>query len=324
MPSFPRRAGEHAHAHLADRPASPAPARRVRGAARGAVLVAVLAGTTVFAAHAGAGDQSGVPGGALTGAFDSTTGALIGRGSLEEASRSQERTALAGFATVAVDGKLLTVPAADGTIADALAGAGVELGEDDEVTPGLREPVPDGGSIVVVRVAYEERTERTEVPFAVTEKPDGGLSVGQRDVVTEGRPGIESVLYRVRIVDGEEAGREEVLRTSTEAVDEVVRVGSDPRSIARSLVEARGWGSEQFSCLDSLWTKESNWNPSAQNASSGAYGIPQSLPGSKMGTIAADWRTNPETQIRWGLEYIAGRYGTPCAAWSHSQSVNWY
>jgi hypothetical protein len=85
-----------------------------------------------------------------------------------------------------------------------------------------------------------------------------------------------------------------------------------------------GWGSDQFQCLDNLWTKESGWNYQAENASSGAFGIPQSLPGSKMSSIAGDWATNPATQIAWGLDYIARGYGTPCGAWSHSQSVNWY
>lgn len=85
-----------------------------------------------------------------------------------------------------------------------------------------------------------------------------------------------------------------------------------------------GWGADQFGCLDALWTKESGWNYQATNPSSGAYGIPQSLPGSKMASHGADWRTNPATQIAWGLDYIAGRYGTPCGAWDHSQSVGWY
>ncbi|PSL37781.1 hypothetical protein CLV49_1388 [Labedella gwakjiensis] len=85
-----------------------------------------------------------------------------------------------------------------------------------------------------------------------------------------------------------------------------------------------GWGDDQFSCLSNLWQKESGWSYTAENASSGAYGIPQALPGSKMATIAADWRTNAATQIAWGLSYIDRSYGTPCAAWSHSQSVNWY
>ncbi|MGC5077514.1 transglycosylase SLT domain-containing protein [Agrococcus sp. DT81.2] len=96
------------------------------------------------------------------------------------------------------------------------------------------------------------------------------------------------------------------------------------QAAARQMVLARGWGEDQYSCLYNLWQKESNWNVYAQNRSSGAYGIPQSLPGSKMATAGADWQTNPVTQISWGLGYISGRYGTPCGAWGHSQSVGWY
>ena len=95
-----------------------------------------------------------------------------------------------------------------------------------------------------------------------------------------------------------------------------------PRAIARAQLAERGW-SDQFSCLDSLWQRESHWSVYASNPS-GAYGIPQALPGSKMASAGDDWRTNPATQIRWGLGYIAGRYGTPCGAWHHSQSYGWY
>jgi hypothetical protein len=98
----------------------------------------------------------------------------------------------------------------------------------------------------------------------------------------------------------------------------------DPRSVARLMLADHGWGASQFSCLNSLWNKESRWNYRAQNPSSGAYGIPQALPGTKMASAGSDWRTNPVTQIEWGLDYIADRYGTPCAAWGHSQSVGWY
>jgi hypothetical protein len=85
----------------------------------------------------------------------------------------------------------------------------------------------------------------------------------------------------------------------------------------------RGW-SGQWSCLDSLWSKESGWNVHAYNRSSGAYGIPQALPGGKMASAGSDWRDNPATQIRWGLNYIRSSYGTPCGAWRHSQAHNWY
>jgi hypothetical protein len=97
----------------------------------------------------------------------------------------------------------------------------------------------------------------------------------------------------------------------------------DPRAYAQLLLQARGWG-DQFTCLNLLWNRESGWNYQATNPSSGAYGIPQSLPGSKMASIAPDWRTNPATQIKWGLNYIAQVYGTPCGAWAHSQATGWY
>jgi hypothetical protein len=96
-----------------------------------------------------------------------------------------------------------------------------------------------------------------------------------------------------------------------------------PRDIARSMLAAYGW-SDQFSCLDALWARESGWDHYASNPSSGAYGIPQALPGSKMASAGADWQTNPATQIRWGLGYIRGSYGSPCGAWSHSQATGWY
>ena len=112
------------------------------------------------------------------------------------------------------------------------------------------------------------------------------------------------------------------------AAAEAARVANTPdgaRAQARDVMASTyGWGDDQFQCLDSLWTKESNWRVEASNGSSGATGIPQALPGSKMATIAADWETNARTQVIWGLGYIKGSYGTPCAAWSHSQSMNWY
>ena len=99
---------------------------------------------------------------------------------------------------------------------------------------------------------------------------------------------------------------------------------TDPKQLAIMLMPQYGLSASEFSCLDSLWTRESGWNYRAQNPGSGAYGIPQSLPGSKMGTIAADWATNPETQIRWGLTYITNSYGSACNAWGHSQAYGWY
>ncbi|MGN9807975.1 lytic transglycosylase domain-containing protein [Micromonospora sp. BQ11] len=99
---------------------------------------------------------------------------------------------------------------------------------------------------------------------------------------------------------------------------------SGNREIGCALMLDAGFAIDQFPCLNKLWDKESGWNHKARNNSSGAYGIPQALPGSKMGSVADDWQTNPATQITWGLGYIKGRYDTPCKAWAHSQDVGWY
>lgn len=95
------------------------------------------------------------------------------------------------------------------------------------------------------------------------------------------------------------------------------------QAIAAEMVAARGWSTDDFACLVSLWDRESGWRTTAMNPN-GAYGIPQAYPGSKMASAGADWQTNPATQISWGLGYIAARYGTPCGAWAHSEAVGSY
>lgn len=104
----------------------------------------------------------------------------------------------------------------------------------------------------------------------------------------------------------------------------VKKANESPRQTGRRLASAKGWGGQQFACLDKLWTKESDWTVTADNPTSDAYGIPQALPGSKMASAGAGWRNDAETQIRWGLSYIDDVYGTPCSAWAHSRATNWY
>jgi hypothetical protein len=96
------------------------------------------------------------------------------------------------------------------------------------------------------------------------------------------------------------------------------------RGLGYQLMLDFGFPVEQWPYLDALWHRESGWNHLAENPRSGAYGIPQSLPAGKMAIVGDDWRTNPDTQIRWGLAYIAARYGLPEKAWQHSERVGWY
>ena len=106
---------------------------------------------------------------------------------------------------------------------------------------------------------------------------------------------------------------------------DLARQAEGAKTIAQEIIAAKyTWSPKQFTCLDQLWTKESNWNYKARNRVSGAHGIPQALPATKMEVVGTDWRTNPVTQITWGLKYIKERYNTPCAAWSKFKRSNWY
>jgi hypothetical protein len=106
---------------------------------------------------------------------------------------------------------------------------------------------------------------------------------------------------------------------------EQARTPKGARKIGAEMAKEKyGWGSYQFSCLDILWTKESHWNYKARNKRTGAHGIPQALPATKMEVIGTDWRTNPVTQIQWGLHYIDVRYETPCKALAKFKRSRYY
>jgi hypothetical protein len=111
---------------------------------------------------------------------------------------------------------------------------------------------------------------------------------------------------------------------STAPSPAAVQPSGSPEQTALAMLGSFGWSSSQFSCLVSLWGRESGWNIYASNPSSGAYGIPQALPGSKMASAGGDWQSDAATQIRWGLGYIQQTYGSPCAAWDHSEADGWY
>ena len=115
------------------------------------------------------------------------------------------------------------------------------------------------------------------------------------------------------------------LVSSASASVELARTPDGAREVAKVLMEEKyGWGEKQYACLDGLWTKESRWNYRASNKRTGAHGIPQALPATKMEVIGTDWRTNPVTQISWGLRYIDIRYETPCGAFAKFKRTNWY
>jgi hypothetical protein len=128
---------------------------------------------------------------------------------------------------------------------------------------------------------------------------------------------------RARREREERVAAERARAASSATVGEVADGGS-PQEIAAAMLGDYGWGQGQFGCLVSLWNAESGWNVHAFNQGSGAYGIPQSLPGSKMSSAGPDWMNDAATQIRWGLGYIRARYGSPCAAWDQELRAGWY
>jgi hypothetical protein len=106
---------------------------------------------------------------------------------------------------------------------------------------------------------------------------------------------------------------------------EMARSSVGAKKVAKSIMLSEyAWGADQFNCLNRLWTKESHWNYKARNKRSGAHGIPQALPAIRMESISTDWRTNPVTQIRWGLRYIEARYDSPCGAWAKFKRSRYY
>ncbi|MGH3302225.1 MAG: lytic transglycosylase domain-containing protein [Streptosporangiaceae bacterium] len=162
-----------------------------------------------------------------------------------------------------------------------------------------------------------------------------GMALAQ---VSAGKAGASLEQARQQVIQ-EDAATESFSVTSAPKVSTVPPVGGgtssapfvsapapDPSSaqgIAYSLLGSYGFGTDQWGCLDDLWAQESGWRYNAENAS-GAYGIPQALPGSKMASAGPDWQTDPTTQIKWGLGYIKGQYGTPCNAWGHEEADGWY
>ena len=198
-------------------------------------------------------------------------------------------------------------------------------------------------------VAESERTRLAAEAVAAADAAEAAHEAAEARVIEQ--QGVLDTLYaqlaslRDRTVElerqyriGEQVAQEQAAREAAAAAAAAASNGGDvgapppgvvvdraaAKAYAASRMGAYGWGSDQFRCLDLLWTRESSWRADAYNASSGAYGIPQSLPGSKMASAGADWRTNAATQIDWGLGYIDARYGSPCAAWAHSEAVNWY
>ena len=207
-------------------------------------------------------------------------------------------------------------------------------------------------SLETILGAYTQITEKIveeeeAIPFeTITKDVSNGASSTKNKVLQEGIEGKKKVTYKVKYQNDTEIEKNKISEEIVqEPVNKIVQVSSNVVASSRSESTSRGritgtvaeyqeyarqgcasygWSENDFNCLVKLWNRESGWNPNNRNSSSGAYGIPQALPASKMASAGSDYMTNYKTQINWGLSYISSRYGTPTSAWSYFQRNGWY
>ncbi len=242
--------------------------------------------------------------------------------------------------TVVHDGERETVSTTQPTVATLLSEMKLTRDADDRLSVDPATPTKYGMTVTLQRVGTKTLVKTVDVKHGTAKRDDADLKRGQTKVITAGRNGKAQVTYAVTVVDGKQTASKLVRRVTLAAPrTEIVAVGTkkvsiapqaptpspgSAKAIAKDLVAQRGWSDDQYDCLVEMWNRESGWRVTAENSGSGAYGIPQALPGSKMASAGPDWQTNPETQIKWGLRYIAARYNTPCGALNFWDANHYY
>lgn len=220
------------------------------------------------------------------------------------------------------------------TVGDMLKEKGIKIGVNDRVSVPLTTPITANSDVQVWREGKQTITVEEPVAFDTQQIKDADQNIGYKAIQTPGVEGKQNVTYEVDIRDGVEVGRTEIASIVTAQPSAQVEIigaklptptnPTDSQALGHIMMLNAGFGEDQWSCLYTLWTHESGWRTTAGNTSSGAYGIPQALPATKMASYGADYLTSAQTQIAWGLDYIKGRYGTPCNAWSSWQAKGWY
>lgn len=233
--------------------------------------------------------------------------------------------------TFVLYGKRLDARTQATTVGEMLKEKSVALGKNDQASVPLETPVVAGMTVQVWRNGVQTITQEEEIAPSVEQIKDQDRSRGFKEVRTPGKPGKKQVTYEINMQNGIEVSRKVIQSVTTlEPVKQIEVIGAKGcgndaaanRILGHRLMLEYGFPEDQWQYLDKLWTHESGWIECKANyGGSGAYGIPQALPGSKMGP---GWQEDPEVQIRWGLGYIKGRYGNPQGAYNHWQTKNWY
>jgi transglycosylase-like protein with SLT domain len=224
--------------------------------------------------------------------------------------------------TVADDASAVTMAGGTSAVAQNPDAATSDAVNSDAATSDTA--VPDAGDVLysVTSSKLAETAASTDIALSLGTQPGLGLLGG---VAAEQIPAAAGNSDPATVV-ATQATLPIAVASPAVPVPAVVlpAIAGTPRQMAYAIAVRGGLNAAQWSCLSRLWQQESKFLTAARNVRSGAYGIPQALPASRMASAGADWRTNPATQIRWGLSYIQTRYGTACTAWSHWERHGWY
>ena len=231
-------------------------------------------------------------------------------------------------------GKKAVVRTHVATVAELLKEKGITLSKDDTLSVAPNTKLSANLSVEVWRNGVQTVTQEEDIAFPVEKIQDANREMSYREVKEAGEAGKKNVTYEIEMRNGQEVSRKEIASVTTKEPKRQVEVvgaklptptsPTESQKIGKEMMLAAGYAESEWGCLYNLWMRESGWRTTAGNVSSGAYGIPQSLPASKMASYGSDYLTNPRTQIAWGLNYIKGRYGSPCGAWSSFQAKGWY
>lgn len=261
---------------------------------------------------------------------EDTTSLGVNVGATAQDTGLQMTVARATPFTFTLYGKTITARTQAKTVGDMLKEKNINLASDDRLSVDRAAPISSDLSVRIWREGKQTITVDEAVPFTTDQVKDADQPLGYKQVQTPGTDGSQSVTYEVMIQDGKEVSRTKIAAIATkQMVKQVEVIGAklptptnptEAQALGHQMMLAYGFSEDQWPCLYNLWMRESGWRVNAGNAS-GAYGIPQALPGSKMG---AGWQTDAAAQIQWGLGYVKGRYGTPCGAWGIWQNQKWY
>lgn len=214
------------------------------------------------------------------------------------------------------------------TVEDFLKEKKIVLGKDDGISIDLKTQISNGLNFRIWRNGKQTLTVEEPTDFQTETIQDANKDSGYKEIKEAGEKGTKSVTYEVEMQNGKEISRKKINETEVKAAKkQVVVVGTKtslPAGSHTDWMTAAGISASDQGSANAIISQESGWRVNATNRSSGAYGIPQALPGSKMASAGSDWQTNPITQLKWMNSYVVGRYGSWQNAYAHKKSKGWY